>query len=118
MVSNGSEQSLLSPHDVLCCFCKASGMLINEDKFSLLHAGLDDYELNKLQDVFSFPLANYETGLKYLGFYLKPCRYFIKDWDWLVAKVEKWIKNWSYRWLSKGGKLILVKSVLEAIPIY
>ena len=32
--------------------------------------------------------------------------------------MELRIKNWSFRWLSKGGKLILVKFVLEAIPIY
>ena len=35
-----------------------------------------------------------------------------------MVKVEKRIKNWSFRWLSKGGKLILVKNVLEAIPMY
>ena len=45
MVSNGTEQSLLTLQEVLCCFCKASGMLINEDKYALLHAGLDDSEL-------------------------------------------------------------------------
>ena len=56
--------------------------------------------------------------MKYLGFHLKPCKYLLKDWDWLIPKVEKRIKNWSYRWLSNGGKLTLVKSVLEAIPVY
>ena len=56
--------------------------------------------------------------MKYLGFYLKPRGYYLKDWDWLIAKVEKRIMNWSYRWLTKGGKLTLVKAVLEAIPIY
>ena len=65
-----------------------------------------------------FSVTKLEFGLKYLGFHLKPCRYLIKDWDWLVAKVEKRIKNWSYRWLLKGGKLILIKSILEAIPVF
>ena len=55
---------------------------------------------------------------KYLGFYLKPSRYLLKDWDWLIIKVEKRIKNWIFHWLSKGGKLILIKAVLEAIPVY
>ena len=71
-----------------------------------------------LQDVFTFPLSKIEKGLKYLGFHLKPCRYLIKDWDWLIAKVEKRVTNWSYRWFSKGGKLILIKFVLESIPVY
>ena len=56
--------------------------------------------------------------MKYLGFYLKPCRYLLKYWDWFIAKAEKRIKNWSFRWLSKGGKLTLVKSILEALPVY
>ena len=56
--------------------------------------------------------------MKYLGFYLKPCKYMLKDWDWLITKVEKRIKNWSFKWLSKVGKLILVKAVLAAIPVY
>ena len=42
----------------------------------------------------------------------------LKDWDWLIAKVEKRILNWSFHWLTKEGKLTLVKAVLEAIPIY
>ena len=35
-----------------------------------------------------------------------------------MVKVEKKIKNWNFRWLSKRGKRILVKSVLEAILVY
>ena len=105
-------------YEIMQTFCKVSRMLINEDKSSLLHSGLVESELITIQNIFSFPVAKLEVGLKYLGFHLKPCRYLMKDWDWLVAKVEKRIKNWSFRWLSKGGKLILVKSILEAIPVY
>ena len=99
-------------------FCKASGMVINEDKSSFYYSGLDESELISLQSIFSFSVDKIESGMKYLGFHIKPYRYLLKDWDWLIAKVEMRVKNWSFRWLSKGGKLILVKSVLEAIPVY
>ena len=56
--------------------------------------------------------------MKYLGFHRKPCRYLLKDWDSSIAKVEKRIKNWSFCWLSEGGKLILVKPILGAILVY
>ena len=80
MVSHGSNQSLSTLYEVLLIFCKASGMLISEDKSSILHFGLDDSELIYLQNIFSFSIAKLEVGLKYLGFHLKPCRYLLKDW--------------------------------------
>jgi hypothetical protein len=36
----------------------------------------------------------------------------------MLAKLEKRLNTWSYKWLSRTRRLILVKSVLEAIPIY
>ena len=117
MIINGYEKSLLTLHDVLSCFCKAYWMMIN-DKSTLLYVVFDVSELNDLRNVFSFSMAKIEMGLKYLVFHLKPCRYFIEDWDSLVVKVENWIKNWSYHLLSKGGKLVLVKTILEAISLY
>ena len=63
-------------------------------------------------------MNNIEFGMKYLEIHLKPCSYLLKDWDWMIVKVGKGIKNWSFRWLSKGGNLTLVKSVLEAISVY
>jgi hypothetical protein len=53
-----------------------------------------------------------------LGFYLKPNLYKKCDWQWLIAKVEKKLNTWCNQWLSKGVRLVLVKEVMEAIPIY
>ena len=97
MVLDGSKQSLSTLYEILLIFCKATGMLINGDKSIILHSGLDESELITIQNIFTFPVTKLENGLKYLGFHLKPCRYLIKDWDWLVAKAKKRIKNWSYR---------------------
>lgn len=44
LVSDESEQSLLSLREVLNCFCKASGMVVNEDKSTILYTGLEDFE--------------------------------------------------------------------------
>eukprot|EP00253_Pinus_taeda_P030159 PITA_30159 len=41
-----------------------------------------------------------------------------EDWNWLIAKIEARISHWSYRWLSRAGRLTLIKSVLLAIPVY
>ena len=93
MVFDGYEQSLSILYEIMQTFCKAYGMLINVDKSALLYSRLDDVELITIQNIFTFTVTKLEFGLKYLGFFLKPCRYYSKDWDWLVVKVEKRIKN-------------------------
>ena len=93
LVTDGSEQSLSTLYEVLMVFCLASGMIINEDKYSFYFSGMHDCELISIQNIFSFNVVNIEMGMKYLGFYLKPCRYLMKDKDWLITKVEKRIKN-------------------------
>jgi hypothetical protein len=59
-----------------------------------------------------------QNGLKYLGFIIKPGDYRKEDWAWLTAKFKKRSYVWCFRWISRGGRLKLKKSVLEAIPVY
>jgi hypothetical protein len=42
----------------------------------------------------------------------------VADWSWLEKKIEKIISNWSHRWLTLGGRVTLVKYVLESILVY
>jgi hypothetical protein len=58
------------------------------------------------------------VGFKYLGYFLKAGLQKAEEWVWLLTKVEKKIKHWSYRWLSLGGRYILCKAVLESQPVY
>jgi hypothetical protein len=37
---------------------------------------------------------------------------------WLIDKLEKILKGWSFRWLSHASRMVLEKYVLESIPLY
>lgn len=37
---------------------------------------------------------------------------------WLMAKIKSQINIWYHRWLSRVSRLVLVKSVLEAVLVY
>jgi len=63
-----------------------------EPKEVLFYKGIFPYLENPLDD-----------GLKYLGFHLKPNFYTKIDWNWLLAKLEKRLKSWSFRWLYRVG---------------
>jgi hypothetical protein len=104
--------------EVLELFCKATGMAFIPQKSVFLEVGWDVEGLNLLKDLFPFEVKPIDAGFKYLGFYIKPNCYTRADWLWLEKKIEKRIMCWSHRWLSLGGRVILVKVVLESIYVY
>jgi hypothetical protein len=77
-----------------------------------------EVEMNFYRDTFPYEVKYLKSGLKYLGFQLKPNSYLKSDWLWILEKLEKRLKVWSYRWLSRAWRMVLVKSALEAIPVY
>eukprot|EP00253_Pinus_taeda_P033411 PITA_33411 len=42
----------------------------------------------------------------------------IFGWNGVISKIKDKIISWGGYWLTKGGKTILIKSVLSALPIY
>jgi hypothetical protein len=83
-----------------------------------LEVGWTTEDLALLKEILPFEVNSVDVGFKYLGCFLKPNCYNRADWNWLVRKFEKRIANWSLRWLSLGGRVTLVKAVLESIPVY
>jgi hypothetical protein len=109
-------QTLLS--EGLTLFKIATGMRINAQKSNILFSRIGDEVIQHYLDLLPFQTQNLEDGLKYLGFHLKPNDYRKNDWTWLLAKLEKRLQVWSNKWLSRAGRLVLIKLVLEAIPVY
>ena len=114
----GMVRDINTLRDILELFSKSTRMEINERKSTLTSHLLLVEEIQELSRVFPFNLVGIDEGLKYLGFCLKPNDYHKHDWNWLIEKLEKRLKQWSHKWLSKAGRLVLVKLVLEAIPVY
>eukprot|EP00253_Pinus_taeda_P029580 PITA_29580 len=116
--SNGSHNELKELRDIFDLFMKATGMLINSGKSQVCVAGFNRREVSAMTNLFPFHTQSLDTSFKYLGFWFKPDAYKKKDWNWLIAKIEARISHWSFRWLSRAGRLTLLKSVLLAIPVY
>jgi len=57
--------------------------------------------------LFGVDVVDLDSGFKYLGFYMKLNNYGIRDYKWLIQKIEKKLANWSLEWLTLGGRLIL-----------
>ena len=104
--------------EILDLFTKATGMDIDFEKSTLTTHLLRPKEELELVENFPFISSGLDVGLKYLGFSLKANLYLKKDWSRLIGKVDKILQVWSHRWLSRAGRLVLVKAVLEAILVY
>lgn len=115
---DGSKQDLDKLDQGLNLIRIVAWMVINEGKSSTVRANLEPHDLHLLMIRFLFRIRDLDEGIKYLGFLLNPKDYQKKDWDWLVAKIEKRLNLWSHGWISRVGRLVLIKSILEAIPIY
>jgi hypothetical protein len=93
-------------------------MQINIHKSTLSIQNLEADEQDSYQERFSFEVKEIDMVLTYLGFQLKSNSYKRENSLWLLANLEKKIKSWSYKWISRAESLVLVKSVLEAILVY
>jgi hypothetical protein len=93
-------------------------MEVNCQKLCFLELNIDQGLLHRTEATFNIQFSSIYDGMKYLDFYLKPNNYRVSEWKWMVQKIEKRIGNWSFRWLSMGGILILAKSKLQILSVY
>ena len=114
----GSLRDVSSLSKELDLFCKATCMKINLDNSCLLTSFFSKAGVTSFLCILPVQNKYLDKGVKYLGFNLKPKKYKKYDWVWLVRKVESRIDSWVHKTLSWGGRLVLLTSVLEGIPVY
>jgi hypothetical protein len=103
---------------LIISFCKASGLTVNHLKSTVHHEGISDTELSSYKNILPYTFNELSSGFRYLGYFLKTGTQHTVDWNWLVVRMENKINQWSNRWLSLGGRYILLKSVLEGQNVF
>ena len=76
----GTFEEWLDFKAILDIFCEASGMSINVNKSSFLHNDLSMDTLHRITNILPFRVDDIQKGFGYLGYFLKPSGYLIKDW--------------------------------------
>jgi hypothetical protein len=97
-------------------FGDISSLCLNKDKSILICFGMSEQEQRELEGVLRSPHA--KLPLRYLGLPLRATKLKKSDWNVLFERVSGKLKGWSSKFLSKGGRLILLNSVITAIPIF
>ena len=90
-------------------------MEVNVGKSEIVPVG----EVNNLDALAN--ILQYRVGslsMKYLGMPLGTSFKIASIWNPILKKMEKKLSGWKRLYLSKGGRLMLLKSTLSSLPTY
>lgn len=118
MFLNGGIGDLTTIQNTINIFKTATGMTIKNSKSIITVSKCSPTEIKFSIQRFPFSLNQIDGGLRYLGYRLKPLGYKIADWIWLITKLEERLNMWYHKHLSRAGRLVLIKLILEATPVY
>jgi hypothetical protein len=111
-----SLHALQSVKRVLRWFALCSGLHINFFKSSLIGINVDDSCLDEFaKSVFC---RHDSLPCNYLGMPLGSNPRRISTWKPIIDKFRKKLTSWKGRMLSMAGRICLIKSVLNSLPLY
>ncbi|XP_027166413.1 uncharacterized protein LOC113766418 [Coffea eugenioides] len=115
--ANGSARSLKDIVQVLEMYQRASGQLVNAQKSGyLVHPSVCLSRRRVIERITGFPRQQFPV--RYLGFPLYVGRYKSAYFGEVCHSISARILSWRSKLLSPGGRLVLIKHVLSAIPTH
>ena len=112
----GSREAAERTSALLEMFTDFSGLSLNRTKSTFIAFGMSSEETSQCARILSTPVSS--LPIWYLGLPLVGGRLSSREWQPVVATMERRLGGWRARLLSRGGRLVLLKAVLFAIPTY
>jgi len=110
------QEHLLKIKNVLLSFQAFSGLMVNFHKSGLIVIGKEANWGQQAADLLGCKLA--QLPITYLGVPLGANMRKRASWQCIIDKVHKRLQAWKCSCLSRAGRLVLIKSVLNSLPIY
>lgn len=116
LVCEACWENLWVMKSVLRCFKLVSGLKVNFKKTRVIGINVEDSFVDLAADFF-----NCRSGalpFRYLGLPVGANLRSILTWKPIIVSMEKPLVRWKGRHLSFGGRVTLINSVLNRLPIY
>ncbi|XP_062093360.1 uncharacterized protein LOC133799353 [Humulus lupulus] len=110
------EESLEDLLDILKVFGGVSGLSINLQKCQLLGINLQKEMVDQKASEIGCEVGDWP--IQYLGLPLGASPRSKGFWDPVLSKCATRLDSWKSAFLSRGGRLTLIQSVLSSIPVY
>jgi hypothetical protein len=98
---------------IFLCFEAASGLRINLGKSEIVPIGAVE-DVEGLAHLLGCWVAS--LPMTYLGLPLGASYKSVSIWNGVIEKIERKLAGWKRMYLSKGGRLTLLKSTLSNLP--
>ena len=100
---------------ILLWFEAASGLRINLDKSEIIPVGVVE-EIEEMAVELGCRVGSPPS--QYLGLPLEAPNKAPSVWDGVEEKVRRRLARWKRQYISKGGRITLIRSTLASMPIY
>ena len=116
IIGNKSWLNVRSMRAVLLIFEELSGLKVNFNKSLLTGINVSDSWLSEAALVLNCRVGTFP--FMYLGLPIRGDPRKLDFWKPILNSIHSRLSNWKSKFLSFGGRLILLKSVLSSLPVY
>ena len=112
---DASREQILSIRLVLTCFQAFIGLKVNVGKSKIVPIG-EVCNIQSLANILQCRVGS--LPMIFLGMPLGTLYKTVSIWNLILERMEKKLSGWKRLYLSKGGRLTLLKSTLSSLPTY
>jgi exonuclease III len=116
IMGSPTAKEALSLKDILQLFSDASGLECNKDKSQIFFFNTPLPIQLHISELLGFNRSSLPS--KYLGIPLIDSAHKNSSWEHLLSTFAKKLSSWTFRTLNLPSRLVLLKAILQALPIY
>ncbi|KAJ0864335.1 putative RNA-directed DNA polymerase [Helianthus annuus] len=115
-IGDWSLSNIFNLRRVLRCYYLVSGLRVNLEKCSIFGFGVEDLEIQEMANLLRCKKG--KLPFKHLGMLVGANMNLEKNWKSVIDIFKNRLSLWKAKTLSYGGRITLIKSVLNALPTY
>ena len=110
------EESIKNYSRLLQCFEFMLGLTINFEISAIIPLNCNESWVRRVNNILGCGIG--KLPMKYLGIPLGANPKRIETWKPIISRIEQKLARRKTKFLSKAGRLVLIKSVLNSLPLY